>query len=363
MPIIVSQNGKNAIKLDRLSYGLEDQLQQYIYDNPESIPLYDIKSDIQLLILAREFSTSSGPIDALGIDAEGEIYLIETKLYRNPDKRTVLAQVLDYGASLWRSQISFDDLLVQLNGHVQKYFNQSLTVKLQEYYGLDDDQLQQLLEKMSHNLNEGNFKFVILMDSIHDRLKDLIVYMNQNSKFDIYGVELDYYKHETFEIIIPKIFGAEVKKDVESKQAAPTYISADQFMEMASTQGLSDQMNMIHELLNAFQTGVVSITGWVARRTPKNVSFTYTSPQRSGQSLTISVSSSRGLINETMDFWLYDKNIESAVLDAIQQQLQIDANHLLTTAHYGVVAKLPIKDLNHEKFIGFCRQLSAATNK
>jgi RecB family endonuclease NucS len=51
--------------------------------------------------LAREFSTKSGPIDALGVDKDGELYLIETKFYKNPDKRTVVAQVLDYGASLW----------------------------------------------------------------------------------------------------------------------------------------------------------------------------------------------------------------------------------------------------------------------
>jgi len=53
MAIIISKNGKNAIKLDKSNFGLEDHLQQYIYDNPESIPLYDIKEDIRLLILAR----------------------------------------------------------------------------------------------------------------------------------------------------------------------------------------------------------------------------------------------------------------------------------------------------------------------
>jgi len=64
MSIIISKNLKNAVKVDRSSFALEDNLQQYIYDNPESIPLYDIKEDIKLLILAREFPTASGPIDA-----------------------------------------------------------------------------------------------------------------------------------------------------------------------------------------------------------------------------------------------------------------------------------------------------------
>jgi hypothetical protein len=57
------------------------------------------------------------------------------------------------------------------------------------------------------------------MDKLEDRLKDLILYVNQNSKFDIYAVELEYYKHAEFEIMIPKLFGNEVKKDIPTQQS------------------------------------------------------------------------------------------------------------------------------------------------
>src|SRR4030043_1232462 len=126
MAIIISKNGKDAVKVDKSDFQLEDKLQQYIYDNPESIPLYDIKEDIRLLILAREFATKSGPIDALGIDKDGEIYLVETKLYKNPDKRTVVAQVLDYGASLWSNYRDFNDFIDKINIHTQKDFQKTI---------------------------------------------------------------------------------------------------------------------------------------------------------------------------------------------------------------------------------------------
>jgi hypothetical protein len=45
--------------------------------------------------------------------------------------------------------------------------------------------------------------------------------MNRNSQFDVYAVELEYYRHQTFEIIIPKMFGTEVKKDVVSAKSSP----------------------------------------------------------------------------------------------------------------------------------------------
>ncbi|OGM97323.1 MAG: hypothetical protein A2735_03065 [Candidatus Yanofskybacteria bacterium RIFCSPHIGHO2_01_FULL_41_21] len=214
MAIIISKNGKNAVRIDKSTFDKEDYLQKYIYDNPESIPLYDIKEDIRLLILAREFPTNSGPIDAIGIDKEGEIYIIETKLYKNPDKRTVVAQALDYGAALWKHSSNFNEFIAILNENVQKTFRVPLNQKLQEYFGLSEEELNQQLDLVKNNLSDGILHFVILMDNLDDRLKDLILYVNQNSQFDIYAVELEYYKHDTYEIIIPRIYGAEVKKDI-----------------------------------------------------------------------------------------------------------------------------------------------------
>lgn len=214
MSLIISKNGKHAKRIDRSVFASEDELQQYIYENPESIPLYDIKEDIRLLIVAREFPTQSGPIDAVGIDKEGELYLIETKLYRNADKRHVVAQVLDYGASLWRHYSGFAAFLGELDRQSQKKWNMSLQQKLQDYFGVTEEEVQKQIENFRSNLDEGTFKFVVLMDTLHSQLKDLILFLNQYSKFNIYVAEIEYYKFETYEIMIPKLFGAEVKKDV-----------------------------------------------------------------------------------------------------------------------------------------------------
>ncbi len=215
MSIIISRNGKEAQRVEVSDFDRENYLQEYIYNNPDSIPLYNIKEDIKLLILAREFPTNSGPIDALGVDKDGEIYLVETKLYRNPDKRTVVAQVLDYGASLWRTSQDFNQFTATLNEHCQKQFKLSLNEKLTDFFTISEDEISQLLDKVARNLDDGNFKFVVLMNQLHGQLKDLIVFINENSKFDIFAVELEYYKHEEYEIMIPKLFGAEVKKDIK----------------------------------------------------------------------------------------------------------------------------------------------------
>jgi hypothetical protein len=214
MSIIISSNGSKAVRVDKSTFDKEDYLQKYIYDNPESIPLYDIKEDIRLLILAREFPTNSGPIDAIGIDQYGELYIVETKLYKNPDKRLVISQALDYGAALWKHSNDFNEFLSILDDHTQRIFKLRTTDKLKDFFQLSDEEVESTIDKARTNLNNGVFHFVVLMDRLDDRLKDLILYVNQNSQFDIYAVELEYYKHDTYEIIIPKIFGAEVKKDI-----------------------------------------------------------------------------------------------------------------------------------------------------
>ncbi|MDD2392296.1 MAG: DUF4268 domain-containing protein [Bacilli bacterium] len=213
MAIIISQDGKNAHKIDRSDFEKEDYLQNYIHENPESIPVYEIEEDKKLFVVAREFPTESGPIDALAIDKDGDIYVVETKLYKNPDKRTVVAQALDYGASLWRHS-DYGDFIKRIDDVISRKFKISFEDKIKSFFNIEDEQVEFVFETMRINLQQGNIKFVILMDSIDERLKDLIVYVNQNSQFDIYAVQIEYYKFESYEIIIPKLFGVEVKKNV-----------------------------------------------------------------------------------------------------------------------------------------------------
>ena len=212
MAIIISKDGKDSQKLEARDFPNEDYLQKYIIENPESLPLSDIKENIRLLIISREFVTNSGPIDALAIDQEGQLYIIETKLYKNPDKRKVIAQALDYGASLWKNYGNYEDFFEKLDNDTQTHFKMSFDQRLKDFFGIDEDALESIHANISSNLKEGSIKFVILMDRLHRELKDLITFVNQNSKFDIYAVELEYYKHDEFEIMIPKLFGTEVKK-------------------------------------------------------------------------------------------------------------------------------------------------------
>lgn len=208
MPIIVSKNGKNARKLEKTSFKEEVELQKYIYENPESIPLEEIKENVQFIVLDREFPISVGNIDALGVDSDGDIYIIETKLYKNPDKRHVVAQVLDYGASLWDSFDNPDEFVHRVDQRLLEKVDIGVREKLENSFG----SCEELIDSIRQNISDGVFKFIILMDKVDQHLKSLIKFINQNSQFSVYVVELEYYTHQGYEILIPHLFGAEIKK-------------------------------------------------------------------------------------------------------------------------------------------------------
>jgi len=317
MSIIISKSGKDAKRIDKSSFEKEDYLQKYIYDNPDSIPLYDIKEDIRLLILAREFPTNSGPVDALGIDKDGEIYLVETKLYKNPDKRLVVAQVLDYGASLWRGSGNFNDLIKSLDSAVNSQFKIGLHQKLKDFFGLEDTELNELLDNFKKNLDEGSFKFVVLMDQLHDRLKDLIIFINQNSQFDIFAVELEYYQHEDYEIMIPKLFGAQVKKDVGvSSSSTRRKWDENSFFEDAKTKLKESEVEIVKKLYDFSKNFADNITwGTGVTRSSFNVKL----KKISNRSLFFVYSDGRMAINFG---WLNDNKITENYRDKLKEQIE-----------------------------------------
>ena len=233
MTIIVSKHGSKAEIVKPTGFDEERSLQEYIQENPESIPIYELREDKKLLILKREFTNHSGSIDALAIDKDGEIYIIETKLYKNPDKRKVIAQVLDYGAALWAHKEEFSKFPEIVEEEIQNKFKLSFEEKAKEFFEIQDELIDGLKSSIQNNLKDGKLKFIILMDSIDDGLKNLIRYVNQNSKFDIYGVQFEFYKIDNYEIVVPRLFGTEVKKDLSIR---PTKISWDEnlfFKELA----------------------------------------------------------------------------------------------------------------------------------
>jgi hypothetical protein len=258
MSIIISKDGQNAKRLERAVIHQEDYLQQYIDKNGDCIPLHDLKENFRLQILAREFATPRGGcIDLLGVDADGEIYIIETKLAKNADKRRIIAQALDYGAAIWGNP-------AELLARAEELEWRS---RMLEFLGNDENALVSLLAAVERNAKAGRFWFVILMDHLDDGLRELISFVNRSSQFKVLGVELDFYTHEGFEIVIPKLYGGESANDPnsptpEGAQRKRRWEESSFFAEAEERFGadFSSRLKEIHDRSKAIG-GVISGTG------------------------------------------------------------------------------------------------------
>lgn len=204
MAIIVVASGQKAQRVEQQSVGREDYLQQYIHTNPETLPVEELKPGAKLLVISREFPTESGPIDALAIDDDGDLYIVETKLAKNPDKRRVIAQMLDYGAALWNAGGESFLATAARAG--------DLGEKIADAFGLAEEaEVEGVISNVRANLEAGQFQFVVLMNQLDDRLRSLITFVNSNSRFRILGLELDFYRHGDLDILIPRLYGAEAR--------------------------------------------------------------------------------------------------------------------------------------------------------
>lgn len=209
MSIILNRRGSGSIHLESTGFASESELQEYIAANPTCIPMEEIEEGLRLVVLGREFQTNSGPVDVLAMDSEGRLYVIETKLYNNADKRRVVAQALDYGAALWAS--GGDAVLTAVESLVAKT-GTTLSNRIREVLGTSEEHALDAVNALKANLTNGKFRFVVLMDEVHERLKDLILFLNENSKFEVLAVELEVYRHDDLQIVIPRVFGAQTRK-------------------------------------------------------------------------------------------------------------------------------------------------------
>jgi hypothetical protein len=109
-PVLVDLGGE-GVSLERvpLTSGVLGQfneawLQNLVHTTPACLPISEIEPGLgRFMPICREFRTPHGYIDNLLMTPAGDIALVETKLFRNPEaRRLVLAQVLEYAMAVFR---------------------------------------------------------------------------------------------------------------------------------------------------------------------------------------------------------------------------------------------------------------------
>ncbi|WP_171327064.1 hypothetical protein [Halovulum dunhuangense] len=88
----------------------EHWLQSLVQECPRLIPTEEIDAGLNGLIpVCMELPTPAGPVDNLFLTPDGNVVLVECKLWRNPEaRRAVVAQIIDYAQAM--SDWAYEDL-------------------------------------------------------------------------------------------------------------------------------------------------------------------------------------------------------------------------------------------------------------
>ncbi len=149
----------------------ESWLQETLHMNPCIYPLENpLDQDIKIISLGREISTSSGPIDVLLLTSDAQLIIVETKLWRNPEKsRTVLAQIIDYAkeVSHWRYE-ELNQAIINVQRNAKLPVIHSLEDIVRREFG--DDNYIEFIDQLVMNLERGDFLLSIIGDRISPNL-------------------------------------------------------------------------------------------------------------------------------------------------------------------------------------------------
>ncbi len=196
MPILLRRNKEKWQRADGVQFAGEAELQKMLYEGPELL-----SHERSALFIREAGLPGSGYTDLLGVDSEGNILIVETKLAKNPEvRRKVIGQILEYAAYLWSSSYeAFDGLFLAREGK-----------SIADLWSLKNSEPlpEGFQEKVSSNLRTGTFRLVIAVDDMNDQLEKIIAYVSsRGTGLRLQALEMRTYRFGEIEILAPQRHG------------------------------------------------------------------------------------------------------------------------------------------------------------
>ena len=200
----------------------ESWLQRLIFEHPEILPVQSFDESTQDVIpVARELPTPVGYIDAIFIAPNGTIVIVETKLWKNPEKhRTVVAQIIDYAKELskWTYHELDDAVRKALPTSLRGDGKGSLLDILRTHVASSGIGFDEFQERVQRKLAEGEFLLLIIGDRISPNVAFLTDWISSapGLNFRLGLVEIQLYPVQSGcewpLLIVPDVVGRTVEK-------------------------------------------------------------------------------------------------------------------------------------------------------
>lgn len=226
--ILAEGQSGEIVALEAEPFDLEVKLQELIEEHPE-IVLAGLAgtSDLRIWSVGFEVPTDAGSIDLLLLDSDGFLWVVETKLARNPEvKKQVVGQVLGYASCV--AEWSADSI----NAVGTEYLaSRDSETSLLEYLSLelgDTDAAHELLERTAERLAAGEMRALVVVDELPSTLQRLVEFVNNHAVFDLYALSVEVTRHRDRRLFIPTVTGATGAKAARRQPTGDVYQLIDQ---------------------------------------------------------------------------------------------------------------------------------------
>lgn len=246
----------------------EFQLQEIVKDAPDLLPVDEFGMIGPLMVVGRETTLPSGSVDLIGVSRDGELLLIEFKTGpQNSDFRHVLAQLLDYGSDLWR--MSYEEFESTV---ARRFFSGDhcrdarlrgkasiMDAALEIWPDLSEEETASLRERLSQQLESGEFHYVVVAQRFRDTMERTVEYLNATMRgARFYAVELVRFSAENlsaFEsrtVLKPESHGSGSTQRARADETSRTRTNEVQFLERieddAYRETIRDLLDVCHGL-------------------------------------------------------------------------------------------------------------------
>ena len=179
-PILVSEN--TSTRLRRAPELSERWLQKLIHEHPTCLPIDEIEPGIgQIIPVCMELPLRVGAVDNLLITPEGNLVMVEVKLWGNPEaRRKVVAQALEYATALFKLDYIELEAAVSradFNGadHPERLYS--------VVDGADAPPEREFADRVSRNLRDGRVVVLIVGDEIRPAADELVAGLQAHANF------------------------------------------------------------------------------------------------------------------------------------------------------------------------------------
>lgn len=183
--------GATALALERIPFSPvggdghdESWLQKLIFWTPQTLPIQEVEPGFGALVpICLELPVSAGFVDNLFLTGDGDIVIVECKLWKNPEaRREVVAQILDYAHALssWGYQ-DFERAARRGSRPDGQAIHGSLYTLVGDSAEVGEE--ARFVDAVSRNQRLGRMLLLIVGDGIREGAETLADYLQSHAGF------------------------------------------------------------------------------------------------------------------------------------------------------------------------------------